>query len=341
MDERHRLSDAFIDWFGSRPEAKPGLQGKARPDNRLRADPKPTQSAHVEPQITGLTPASRKPDPEELWARMIAMEQSHRSKATARYSQVIEIPDNRPVLLVLLSDLHLGNAYCSYSQAKQDAELVRSTPGVYGAVLGDVIDNWIGEPKIEGVQRQQPIPHAEELALLTSWLGILAPKLVACVAGNHEARSYDKAGVDLLLEALQGVKTLYDQHEIQFTLKLATAEWRWKLRHAWAHKSQYNPTQGQEWDQKFNDGTWQFGVGGHWHGPTAFRDFYDVVHDHERKLAVQLGSYEYDSAYARKLNLSHSPCGGSGGVMLWPDGSWQAWHDLEAATRFLAMERAR
>jgi hypothetical protein len=272
---------------------------------------------------------------------MIASELSHRAKADSRYNQIIDIQDDRPVLLVLVSDLHLGNAYCAYSQAKADAELIRDTPGVYAACLGDVIDNWIGEPKIEGVQRQQPIPHADELALLTSWLGILAPKLVACVAGNHELRSYDKAGVDLIMEALHGVPTLYDQHEIRFTLRLSTAEWRWKLRHMWAHKSQYNATQGQEWDQKFNDGTWSFGVGGHWHGPTAFRDFYDGVHDHQQKLAIQLGAYEYDSAYARKLNLGPTVCGGTGAIMLWPDGTWQPWRYLDKAVRFLAMERAR
>lgn len=300
---------------------------------------RPIIRPHVDPVVTGLTPASREPDPEALWEREIARQQRDESKVAQRYSQEVVIPDKRPVLLVLLSDLHLGNTHCDVSSAKADAELIRDTPGVYGAILGDCVDNWIGQPNIMAIQREQPIPHAEELALFRSWISILAPKLVAAVAGNHEARTYAVAGVDLLMDALRGVTTLYDANEIRFTLRLGTGAWRCKLRHKWLRRSQYNATHGPEFDAKFFDGRWDIAVGGHTHAPTVFREFFDHAYDHRVKLAVQLGSYELDSAYGRQLGLPRSVPGGSAGIMLWPSGDMQPWRDLQAAVRFLAEER--
>jgi hypothetical protein len=291
--------------------------------------------------VTGLTPASRVPDTDDLWGRVTAMQQKDEQKTENRYAQEVLIPDGRPVLLVLLADIHLGGRHVDYMRAKHDAELIRDTDGVYAAILGDTIDNWIGEANIMAVQREQPIQHSEELALLDSWIGMMRDKLIAVVSGNHELRSYNHAGLDILQRALVGVTTLYDQQEIRFLLRLGEASWPWKLRHSWVKKSKLSPSHGLEHDARFNDGSWVFGVGAHYHTQTTFRMFVDAAHDNTVKLAINLGSYQRDSAYARKLNLPQSISSGSAGLMLWPSGAWQYWLDLEAATRFLAMERAR
>jgi predicted phosphodiesterase len=336
VDEHRYLDDVFLSWFNGREGANPRMRGKlggGEPALRVTAP-------HVPAQVSGLTPASRVPDGDELWKRMLDMQARDAVKTESRYDQKVEIPDSKPALLVLVSDCHLGNRHTDYARARADAELIRDTPGVYGAILGDLVDSWIN-PKLLGLQRESPVPYADELALMESWLSMMAPKLVAVVSGNHDLRTYEQAGLDLLQRALANVRTLYDQHEIRFRMTLGPASWRWKLRHAWPRRSQYNETHGPEFDAKFNDGEWDIAVGGHTHAPTVLREFYDHAYDHKLKLAVQLGSYELDSALGRKLGLSRPVPGGSVGLNLWPDGRWQGWHSLEAATRFLAMERAR
>jgi hypothetical protein len=336
----------FMAWFNSRQGAKPWLRGQPgakdypTPDYRGPA-PIPT-TPHVTPIVSGLTSASRMPNDAEVWGRALAIEERNRAKADKRHEQTVVIPDRKPILLALLTDPHLGNAFCTYSQAKAHAEWVRDTDGVYGGMLGDVIDNWVSlDPRLLGIQREQPMQHADELALLESWLGMMRDKLVVAVSGNHDLRTYRLAGVDLVQRAIGNAQVLYDQYEVKFTLRLGDAEWKFKVRHSWPGRSQLIDTYAIQKDSRFNDGSWDIGVGGHTHGSTVFSHFRDKPHENRLKLAVLLGSYEYDSSYARELNLPRSEPGGCGAIMFWPNGSYQYWYDLGAATRFLAMERAR
>lgn len=330
-----KVTDEFLDYWRSEHASGIDAAGRAmRHSDRARGG----TPGHVEPSINGLTPISRKPNEAELWGDVERQQLRDQNKIGSRYSQEVVIDDDRPVLLVLLSDIHLGDAHTDYLQARKDAELIRDTPGVYAGVLGDVVDNWV-TPALAHIQREQPIPLFKEIALAESWLCMMADKLVAVVSGNHDLRTYELAGLDLLAGMLARVRTLYDQHEINFTLKLGGAEWRWKLRHKWSHRSQNNPSNPYEWDARFNDGTWDFAVGGHVHTPTLLRPFFDHTHGGARKAAIQLGSYSLDSSYGRALGMHRIVTGGSLGIMLWPDGEWQEWYSLEKAARFLASER--
>ncbi len=301
---------------------------------------KPAQSAHVPAVVTGLTPASRIPDARELWEDAERHQARDVDKIALRYSQEVVIPDERPVLLVLLSDAHFGNAHTNYIQARKDAELVRDSDGVYAAFLGDLIDGWI-TPQLGHIQREQPMTLHRELMLAESWLCMMSDKLIAVVSGNHDLRVYEAAGLDLLAGMLSRVHCLYDQHEINFTLRLGKAAWRWKARHEWKHRSQANPSNQMEWDARWNDGTWDFAVGGHDHTPTLLRPFIDSARGGRKKAAIKLGCYSLDSPYGRALNRERLVPGGSLGIMLWPDGDWQEFYSLDKAVRFLAMERAR
>lgn len=365
--DRRTYTDEFIDWFASRPYARPELQGlkrdgsympgtstKARPVVERRTDPladepltkanvgKAPQSAHVAAVVTGLTAAQRIPDEAALWARAEDIERRGFAKAELRYDQTVAIPDEKPVLMVVAGDIHLGNSYCSYSRARRDAELVRDTPGAYLMVLGDLVDHWVSlDPQMVGIQRESPMPHSDEMALLGSWVGMVKEKLLAVVAGNHDLRSYRIAGVDILQHALGNATVLYDHAEVRFSLALGGASWNWKLRHKWPGRSQNNEAFGFLKDSRFCDGSWDIGVGGHWHPDTMVTPFTDKANGNRRKWAVQLGSYQYDSAYARDLGMAQSNVGGSAALLLWPSGKVQPFEDLEIATRFLAMERAR
>jgi hypothetical protein len=319
VDADGSVSEEFIAWY----KGKRGVVGSLD---------------EVTPVITGLTSSDRVQNTEDLWNRVIEHQKNHVDKIEKRYSQTVEIPDYRPILLVLLSDIHLGNKHCDYINAKADAELVRDTPGVYSMCLGDVADLWI-TPKLAHIQREQPIPLSDEYALLESWLDIMDHKLLCMVSGNHDLRAYNMAGIDVVQKALKNIPVLYDQHEIRFTLKLGDAAWRWKLRHSFERKSQYNPSHGIEFDAKFQDGTFDFAVEGHRHNATMFREFYDHAYDRKIKLAVTLGCYELDSAYGRQLNCPRSTPGGSAGIMLWPDGTWQSWHNIKEAVKYLEYVR--
>jgi predicted phosphodiesterase len=345
--DRKVYTDEFVDWFASRPYARPELQGLKRDGSytsaktaREMGEPMPRVSGHVAAVVTGLTPASRIPSKEEMWEDAERIQLRDKDKIALRYSQEVLIPDEKPVLLVLLSDAHFGDAHTDYIQARKDAELVRDNDGVFAAFLGDLVDAWIS-PSLSHIQREQPMTLHRELMLAESWLVSMSDKLIAVVSGNHDLRVYTQSGLDLLANMLSRVTCLYDQHEINFTMKLGAARWRWKLRHEWKHRSQNNPSNPMEYDARWNDGTWDFAVGGHDHTPTLLRPFIDSTHDGRKKAAIKIGCYSTDSSYGRELNRERIVTGGSLGIMLWPDGDWQEFYSLEKAVRFLAMERAR
>lgn len=298
-----------------------------------------TYTPSGEPLVTGLTPKSRAGDADELWARVIAHELRDREKTDLRYAQRVDLPGDKPVCLAILADAHFGNSHTRYSKAREDALTVARTDGMFAIHTGDAIDNWVTD-HVQHVQREQPIPHREELALLDSWLTIMREKLVVVVAGNHEQRTYDLAGVDILQTFLKNAVVLYDAHEIRTLVTLGEASWRFLIRHQFPGKSINSASYGIE---KFHakDASWDVGIGAHEHGMTLVREFFDATADRKVKLAIMCGSYQYDSAYARELGLGRSYESGSIGLMLYPDGSIQHWRSLQAAAEYLAYLRSR
>ena len=117
--------------------------------------------------------------------RLMAMDSVTEAARYLEFAHATYPTNERPISIVLMSDLHLGNAYTDYQQIFTEVKTIRQTPGMYAMLLGDLIDNWVG--KLEGIQRQQPISHDSEFVLLRSLLGGLlgAPEYDALFNGGH------------------------------------------------------------------------------------------------------------------------------------------------------------
>ena len=293
------------------------------------------------PEIVGLLPSDRLPDPSAVWKRVLEVQEHSSASARRRYSQEIRLKGDLPSCLVFSSDWHCGNAYTDYRRLYEETELVADTPGMYAVTLGDSHDNWVG--KLEGIQRYQPISLAEEMALVRDRLLRLcnAGKLLAVVSGNHEARTDKLAGVDWTREVLADHAVLYDQDEIQATLTLGEAAWRLKLRHQWRYRSILNPFH-PFWRDLERADDWDMAVGGHVHSGShwAKLDHMDPALGHPTdRYAVLLGTYEYDSKYARMVGLGRHVASGAVAVIYYPSGEVLMVGDLQQAARILRAER--
>ena len=94
--------------------------------------------AHVSsPKPSGLTGA-------ELWERAeLATDLDVRRHQAERLIDV-EIPDDRPIGLTFASDQHLRQTGPIMTRrAREDAELIQRTDGLYAALVGDGVDNHI------------------------------------------------------------------------------------------------------------------------------------------------------------------------------------------------------
>lgn len=213
-----------------------------------------------------------------------------------RRSQVIEFDTDRMVGLANLADIHAGGTGVDYPRLFSELELINSTPGLFVATVGDMVDNYI-LTKLAFVQRDNPLSIGDEWAITRRVLNLIAPRHVLAVGGNHDAWTTIASGVDYFGAVLSAVspETLYDTDDSRVTIKIGDRRWPGRLRHKWSGHSIYNPTHGIERGFLF-DHDFAWGVGAHTHVSGLARTFNASG---ENGLAVLCGTYKRIDDYAR------------------------------------------
>lgn len=94
-----------------------------------------------------------------------------------------------------LADLHIGDIHSDGQKIQEWIQMVRNDPQCYAILNGDLMDaaikSSIGD--IYGASLQ-PMRQLEQAVKL---FGDIAPKILAVLPGNHEARIYRSDGLDL------------------------------------------------------------------------------------------------------------------------------------------------
>jgi hypothetical protein len=294
------------------------------------------KGANPVPHIEGLTADDRIPDPSAVWRKAIEAQQTEEAKDERRNTASISFDAGcGPIGIAFLSDLHFGSAGVCYDALRSDAELVRDTPGLYAAYIGDGLDNWI-VGNLMALQRSQVMTHKEALALHEDWLRTMGDKLLICVAGNHDKWSQAVSGLSYLRDVARDLPCLYDDDECAFTLSVGPSRRVFKLRHKWRGNSIYNPTHAIERDARFGDTPFDVGVGGHVHTGWYARNF----HVHGRDcLAVQVGAYKRFDSFGRSLGFPETKHRGSGCLIIDEDGTMTPFQELREAAEYLTYKR--
>jgi predicted phosphodiesterase len=271
---------------------------------------------------------------EDVWELAEISFDATLEKEKRRNAQRIEFPA-KPIALVLLSDLHIGNASTDYRQLRKDAQLINKTEGMHAIFHGDGIDNWI-VPKLQQLQRGQAVNFEHELMLFESWLSMISDKLVAVVSGNHDNWTHSMSGVDIVKRMLKKTKVLYDRDEIRTIISLGNKEWEFCIRHKWLGSSIYNPTHGIERFSRMG-ASFDIGIGGHTHIASLSREF--VSNDNRQCMAIITGTYKRYDGFARQLGLPHCPHNGSGAIILQPNGTSLWIRNLDDAAEYVTYLR--
>lgn len=244
--------------------------------------------------------ADERPDPAEVWARAEAEWRRTAETRERQRSQEIVFPRG-PACLVFMADLHLGSAGTNYPKLRDECELARSIPNSGVFLVGDLVDNFI-LGWCMSIRTHTRISIPDEWVLAEHVLDILGPRLVACVAGNHDQWTTKAAGVDLLRDLVGRVRrgVIYDTDDALVTVRVGAASWRLRARHKFKGSSIYNAIHGQGRAARW-DGDADIYVGAHTH-PGAL---YGTLNVGERRvLGAQLGAYKEADAYARREGFS-------------------------------------
>ena len=216
----------------------------------------------------------------------------------------VRISESKPIGILHFGDPHLDNPGTDLRLVKAHAELVRDTPGLYGASVGDTTDNWIGRLAMQWAE--QGITQHDSWRLAEWFIGLVGKKWLYLVGGNHDA--WSGSGDPLKWISAQA-GAMYQDSEVRIGLQFpGKLQVRINCRHDFAGSSQWNPAHGPM-KALFLGVRDHLAIAGHKH-----ESAYGVLKDPDSGVtmhAVKVASYKIWDRYAKTRGFRDqtlSPC---------------------------------
>lgn len=215
----------------------------------------------------------------------------------------VNIKKAEPIGILHFGDPHVDDDGCDIALLEEHARLVRETPGLYGANVGDTTNNWVG--RLAKLYAQQSTTAAEGWRL-AEWFVEEVADWLYLVGGNHDAWS----GASDPMKWIAGqMGAFYQDSEVRIALRFpAQREVRVNCRHDFAGRSQYNPAHGPMKSLFFGVRD-HIAIAGHTH-----ESAYGVLKDPETSItmhAIRVSSYKVFDRYAREKGFRDQHLGPS------------------------------
>lgn len=204
----------------------------------------------------------------------------------------VRVATDKPIGILHFGDPHLDDDGCDVGLVERHARLVRETPGLYGATVGDMTNNWVG--RLAKLYASQSTTAADGWRLAEWFVGEVRDWLYI-VGGNHDA--WSGAGDPMKWIASQ-LGAFYQDSEVRIALHLGSAPVvRVNCRHDFAGRSQYNPAHGPMKALFFGVRD-HLAIAGHTH-----ESAYGVLKDPDSHItmhAIRVASYKVYDRYAKE-----------------------------------------
>lgn len=211
----------------------------------------------------------------------------------------VTVTEEGPIAIVHLGDPHLDDDGCDMPLLRHHIDVIRKTPGMMAACIGDVTNNWAG-----GLTRlwANQSTTSNEAWRLAEWL-ITSVEWAYFVLGNHDAWTGPGSGClpYLMRETTIGAS---GPHDVRIRLDGPgwTSPVRIWARHSWPGISLWHPLHGQIRAAKIGGYPADLLVGGHIH--TWGYHLEELPGGHVSHC-IQVGSYKRIDDYS--IALGHRP----------------------------------
>lgn len=283
------------------------------------------KKSDYEPGMAGLIRAAKKVPPKQIqeqgtkpnWREIVGMMQQHQGikkrLSKSDYEPVARIQTSDPICLVFLSDLHIGSSATDYDLFKQITRDLLEIPNLYAILGGDEVDFAI---KLRGVKEVfgDIIDPEMQLYFLESWFEEVGHKIVAAVAGNHDAwRTEQATGLNPFRDIFAR-KVPYSSGICRLSLTVGDVDYELAFSHTFKGNSIYNPVHSLKRHAREEAPECDLYFAGHNHKPGKG---YDWEHGKAR-CYINSGSIQVHSGYAKRFHSLRTmpvyPC-----AVLWPD----------------------
>jgi len=239
-------------------------------------------------------------DPDKAWAD--AEKRGRRAIRKAVNNGVFDVSfEKGPIAISVISDQHIApGSTCDFERLREDAELIRDTPGFYAVFGGDGVDNHI--------KHRSALIHAQsspdqQWKLFDHYLQLFGDKILTIISGNHDAWTTQIGGVDFLGEIAKQNKICYAPAEARLNISVAGQEYKMMVRHqSGRFNSSLNQTHAVKRHYEYGTDLFDIGVICH-HHEAACEAF---IRHGLKRYAARPGSYQILSPYAHQYGYSRA-----------------------------------
>ena len=129
--------------------------------------------------------------------------------------------------IIPLSDVHLGDPLFSEKHFIRTLEYIDQTPNCYAFLNGDLL-NCVIVGKVGNIYGQEIASPQDQRDLMIKYLKPIKHKILAMTTGNHEARIFDVAGMDLSKDIARELNIPYRAEGIGVKIKFGAGNNRMK-----------------------------------------------------------------------------------------------------------------
>ena len=252
------------------------------------------------PSLSGVEPVlTDKWDGPEEWSRAEdrAVQDIRRAELLGKFRVKF---DNGPIAICAMSDQHIApGSPVDLKRMREDAELVRDTPGFYAMLGGDGVDNHM---KHRSAMLAAGSRIDDQWKLFDHYLTIFAEKILVVISGNHDAWTPQNAGVDVLSRIAESKRLCYSPAEARIAVTVGKTRYDICLRHQYRYNSSFNLNHAVKRLFEMSDEPFDIGV---------------ICHHHEANLEAFLkhgkirygarpGSYQMTSGYSRQYGFNNA-----------------------------------
>lgn len=120
--------------------------------------------------------------------------------------------------VVILSDLHYGNPYCSIKHFLRTVDFIKDRDDTLCILNGDLCESAIRTSRGE-IYKQVGSPDDQKHQVV-EWLLPIKDKILAMTTGNHENRIYESVGTDISGYVAERLKIPYRPEGVLYKLAL-------------------------------------------------------------------------------------------------------------------------
>lgn len=271
----------------------PSLENAIR-RNGLRS-PRPLDGATVD-----APPSSDMPIAALVSERLRRFDLKEKAQSLSRLIPV-RLQDDKPIGVLVHGDPHIDDPGTDLAALLRNAELVRDTPGLYAASVGDQQNNWVG--RLARLYAEQSTTVSEAWRLTEHWIQLHGKRWLFIVLGNHDLWTGPSDPL-LWISRAQGVPLL-QEWDVRIALRFPGGrEVRIHCAHDFPGSSQWNEAHSVSKALRMGKRD-HVALCGHRHHfgyqPVLDPDSGGLMH------ALRVGSYKKHDEYARKLGHDGTP----------------------------------